>query len=114
MFNHISVAGLKNHYKKFKPSGTWFNATEMQFFNTEIHNICEVYNGEKFLGCLFITSEIFNGSSKSEKKYSIRWLKTDGNVETVPEFFHYKTKYKAEKDFKNYLSQLETTGTIVS
>ena len=69
MFNHISVAGLKNHYKKFKPSGTWFNATEMQFFNTEIHNICEVYNGEKFLGCLFITSEIFNGSSKSEKKW---------------------------------------------
>ena len=112
MFNHISVAGLKNHYKKFKPSGTWFNATEMRFFNTEIFEICEVSKGEKFLGCLFITSEIFNGSSKSEKKYSIRWLKTDGNVETVPEFFHYKTKYKAEKEFKNYLTQLETTGTI--
>ena len=112
MFNYINVSVLKNHYKKFKPNGTWFNATEMRFFNTEIYEVCEVYKGEKFLGCLFITSEIFNGSSKSEKKYSIRWLKTDGNVETVPEFFHYKTKYKAEKEFKNYLTQLETTGTI--
>ena len=113
MFNYISVAGLKNLYKKLKPSGTWFNATEMRFFNTEIFEICEVYaEDENFMGCLFITSEIFNGSSKSEKKYSIRWLKTNGCVETVPEFFHYKTKVKANKDFKAYLAQLETTGTI--
>lgn len=109
MFNYINISVLKNHYKKLKPSGTWFNDTEMKFFNTEIYDICEVYRGEKFMGCLFITSEIFNGSSKSEKKYSIRWLKTNGCVETIPEFFHYKTKAKANKDFKAYLAN---TGTI--
>ena len=114
MLNYINVSVLKNHYKKFKPKGTWFNATEMRFFNTEIYEVCEVYaEDENFMGCLFITSEIFNGSyGGSEKKYSIRWLKTNGNVETIPEFFHYPTMHKAKKDFKIYLAQLETTGTI--
>ena len=112
MIKHIDVAGLKNHYKKFKPNGTWFNDTEMKFFNTLIYDLCEVYKGKKFLGCLFITSEIFSSSSADVKKFSIRWLKTDGNVETIPEFFHYPTMHKAKKDFKIYLAQLETTGTI--
>jgi hypothetical protein len=64
----------------------WFETGSMQFFRSKIESGI-------LKGRYFITSEI---NPSDEKRYSIRYVTDDAQIETLGEFHSYKTKQDAK------------------
>lgn len=112
MRKEIRVDQLRDIYYKLKPEGKWFDAGGMQFFRTVIFDSYRVEKDGVFVGCLFLTQETGTFGDTETRKFTIRWLKPDGEVISLPEFFTIETRHKADKLFKEYLLKLETHGFL--
>lgn len=71
--------------------GHWFDADTMRFFRSRVSR--KVYPVEA--GTYFVTSERFDDNSP--RLYTVRFIWTDGDVETQGEFQQYKTSKAAHK-----------------
>lgn len=114
MRKEIRADQLRDIYLKLKPRGKWFDSNSMSFFKTVIFDSYKVEKDGVFVGCLFLTQETQTGVDAETIKFTIRWLRPNGNVISLPKFFEIETRYKADKLFKEYLLELETNGFLNS
>lgn len=75
----------------------FFDTSAMRFFDSRI--LPEVYNG-----VYFITSERYEGEPR---KYTLRMVRTDGNIETIGDFNVHATKEEAVAVIKTLPTQLQ-------
>jgi hypothetical protein len=79
-------------------TGFWFSPKTMRFFGCRVywHTLTET-NG----GYLFITCE--DNFDRTERGFSVRFVNSDYEIETLGEFLGYETLAEAKKALKSYL-----------
>lgn len=79
MHDEISMTEIQRLYKERNPDGHWFDEDTMKFFKTKL----PAGGYRKGPDTLFATSEC---GPTNVRKWSVRRLKENGEIETVGEF----------------------------
>jgi len=82
-----SMAEVKAAHAARKVGNHWFEKDTMRFFHSRIESGI-------IRGRYFITSEV---NPSDEKRYSVRYVTDDAEIETLGEFHSYKTKEAAKR-----------------
>jgi hypothetical protein len=79
-------------------AGYWFAPDTLRFFGSRIYwqTLTETNSG-----FLFISSE--DNFDRTEKRYSVRFVNADYDIDTVGEFNGYETLAQAKTALKSYL-----------
>lgn len=86
----VSMASVREEYRKKQPEGHWFDRDTMDFFKTILPGSAVKRGSHTY----FVTSE--QGPSM-KRKYSVRVMDKDGNINTVGDFNIHHTQKEAEE-----------------
>jgi hypothetical protein len=89
----IPFSTVRRVYAERQPTGHWFDRGTMDFFKTVLPT--SAYETRD--GAYFVTRET-NPSGK--KRFSIRFMAMDGDIDTVGEFHVYHTEAAARAEIK--------------
>ena len=90
------MSDIKNKYKEINPEGHWFDKSTMEFFKSKLPEYGFLHKERLF----FISSE---SAPESIRKYTVRELGKNGNINTIGYFNSHTSSRTAKKELKDYL-----------
>ena len=102
--DRIAATDIAATYRELQPDGYWFDQDTMRFFKTQMPQ----YGYRDPRGVIwFVTAE--TGPDR-KKRYSVRRMDPQGNIETIGEFQGFATFADARQDLRRQLQHENLEG----